>query len=278
MISIRNIFASTAAISVSGLLSFGSSFVRADDEVPPPPQGEGKKEERPNWRRDGDGRRSGLESPFDSLSEAEKAELRSAMDAVWHDPGVLAAREAMLQAMQKSGDAYKEALRKSMENSNPKIREILTKMMESHPSGDWGHRPDRRPEESGEKGAGGGEKDPPFFKGLSEEDRQILRDAREKADKDEGVTAAMARKEAAQTMEEKIEALRDLREALHKAMTAADPRVNDILKKLPVPGRDRGDGRKGEGKDRKDDSAPDGRETSAGREGFRRGESPQRPA
>jgi hypothetical protein len=174
MTSNRYVLSLSATITVAGFFLVGASAVFADDErsAPASSPADGQKIERAGWKRDGESRRPGGESPFDSLTEAEKAELRSAMDAVWHDPAVLAARESM----QKAGDAYKEALRKSMENTNPKIREILSKMMEGHPGGGWGHRPERRPEDVGEEKAPGDEKDPPFFKALSEEVRQILRE------------------------------------------------------------------------------------------------------
>lgn len=268
MTNTRIKFPKACLLLVTGLLAVASVPTFADDDPKPKPSGEEEKPERSDKKRDGDRRWSRGESPFDSLSDSEKAELRAAMDAVWHDPAVLAARGEMA----KAGDAYREALRKSMENTNPKIREILTKMMEGHTGGGWGHRGDRRPGEEGPPPPDGGpgkDKEPPFFKSLTEEDRQILRDAKAKADEDEAVKAAIAKKDAATSSEEKIEALRELREALHKAMLAADPRVGEVLSKLPVPGRDRGSRERREGgdkeKEKKDgEAAPDKPEASAG--------------
>ena len=121
--SISAAFGLTAALLISSAI--------AQDEKGKDHGGfpKGYKGQKDSDRRDGNfpRRESSHGSGFKDLSDKERAKVREALQKVWSDPEVIAARHNL----QKASEEYRETMRNALNNVDPEIQPILQKMMMS---------------------------------------------------------------------------------------------------------------------------------------------------
>ena len=158
-----SIFAAFAMIAA--LLA--SSAVGEDDKdkergYPKGYKGHKESDKRPegNWPR-----RDSNSSGFNKLSDEERTKIREALQQVWSDPEVIAARHELQQASEK----YRETMRTALKDVDPEIQPILQKMMMMSPRGPGGpgdgpgNGPNDRPGGGGPGGREWGDPDQPGF-------------------------------------------------------------------------------------------------------------------
>lgn len=134
-----------------------------------------------------------------------------------------AMQDPALQELRKKADSaaeeFRKAMREAMMKADPGLAELLKdRMGEKPPGGKDGRR------------EGG-----PGFANLSEGDRQRLMAAREKAKSDPAVQAAEAKKESAQSPEDRRAAGEEFHKAMKEAMLKADPSLGTIIEQLKPP-------------------------------------------
>ena len=193
----------------------------------------------------------GGEDPLAGLSEEERQRLREVMRRAWSDPAVIQAREEI----QTATKAYQQALRDAIELLDLELIDAVEKIRDS--SAYRGPFPENYrggagggPRGNGEGPLGGGRgfddfltmESPPFLKDLSEEDREIYREAHRKARESEPFKTTIGRlkevREQDDTLRDrKVELFREVRRVLTAQMVEADPRVKDILAKFPHTNR-----------------------------------------
>lgn len=157
------------------------------------------------------------QKPRDRMPPHIPPELRqrfeAARDKVMKDPA--------LQELRKKADLSAEEFRKAMREAimkvDPGLAEILKDRMGEKPPGAKDGRRD------------GG------FADLSEGDRQRLMAAREIAKSDPVVQAAHAKKESAQSPEERRAAGKEFHKAMKEALLKADPSLGTIIEQLKPP-------------------------------------------
>jgi len=162
----------------------------------------------------GPGREKIRDRMMENLPPEIRARFEAAREKAMQDPKI--------QELKKKADGINEEFRKAMRDAmmkaDPELAEILKeRFKEKMKDGKPGH--------------------PPGFADLSDEDRQKLMAAREKAKSDPSVVAAEEKKKAAKTPEERAAA----NEAFHAAMRAAllkvDPSLGPVLDNLKPPVR-----------------------------------------
>lgn len=140
-----------------------------------------------------------------------------------------------------ANDKFFQAARKKMTEIDPGLSEIVRKKRAGK-----GDRHGQGPDEMDLRGPGLKDSDRPHksgrpggpnprrsgFGSLDENERKTLQEARKKAKSDPAVQAALAKKEAAQTPEDREAAGEEYRKTIHGAMLKADPTLEPLLKKL----------------------------------------------
>jgi len=147
-----------------------------------------------------------------------------------------------------ANDKFFQAAREKMSEIDPGLAEIVREKKAS--KGDrHGVAPEemsrkepgpKNPQRADQKKRPGGPKTHQSgFGSLDENERTSLQEARKKAQTDPTVQAALAKKEAAKTPEDREAALKEYRQTIHEAMVKADSSIEPILKKLaPKPKAD----------------------------------------
>ena len=154
------------------------------------------------------------------LSEEERQRFRSAVNEIWHADEV----EKRRLAMQEANLAYRKALQDEIRRLevSPKLRGVLLKLLQSRFRQDGMRVGDPR---ASDRPNGSVESDRPY----SQEERAILDQARQKAEKTPEAVAAKLKVARAVTSREKALASGEYRRVMMRAMEAADPRVKRIF-------------------------------------------------
>ncbi len=155
----------------------------------------------------------------DKMLEHLPPELRkrfeAARDKAMQDPAI----QELKKKADAAGEEFRTAMRDAMMKADPGLANMLKEKMEDKfQGGKDGHRP----EASG-------------FANLSDNDRQKLMAAREKAKDDPAVQAAEAKKKDAKTPEQRQAALEEFHQAMKQALLKADPTIGPILDQLKPP-------------------------------------------
>ena len=191
----------------------------------------------------GDGAEAERKEMWDSLSDGEKEKLRAVLREVWSDPAVINARDEVKSA----AEAYQKAIREAVSQADPSMAELMAKAKKSSE----GHIHDRigRPP-SGRSGmfrrAGDYPMSPPgFSEKLSTEEQRKFRKAEEAAKETSNVVEAQAALKALQKQDEemrrkRLEAHRQLRQALLIEMVKKDPSVKELQDRLNLSSPARG--------------------------------------
>lgn len=186
------------------------------------------------------------QSPQPSPSGDQKPDetVREKPGSKWRDrlpPEVLkrfadarkkALEDPQIQALRETaGKANKEffaAMRKKMIEIDPGLADLVKDRLK----------------EGGGPGFGKGKDN--GFASLEEGERQRLMAARTVAKNDPGVQAAEQKKNAAQTPEERMTALKEYRRAMDEAILKADPSLAPVLEKIKPPKRQKPAGTPGD--------------------------------
>lgn len=189
----------------------GSLCAQSTSSDSPPPPGEHMKE---RFR--------------DKMLESLPPEIRKRFEAAREK----AMQDPTIQELKKKADAvnedFRKAMREAITKADPELADIIKDRMK-------------------DKMKGGDQKGPPGFANLSEEDRQKLMAAREKAKDDPAVQAAENLKKDAKTPDERRAAMEQFHKAMKAALLKADPSLGPILDQLkppqppPPPPREMGD-------------------------------------
>jgi hypothetical protein len=183
--------------------------------------------------------------PLRHLSPEERNKFREAMRQAWDDPAVLQARDEVKEAT----IAYQKALTEAISRTDPDVVSVLKKIRDSTESpGKNMYPPGGGPGDPGGRGRSGGGSgfrdfeafltggSPSFLNKLSEQQREIYRDAREKALKSPefqevfGVLRKM-RMHDDELRNKRIELFGRARQTLNAQMLKADKRVKEFLPK-----------------------------------------------
>lgn len=140
-----------------------------------------------------------------------------------------------------ANDKFFQATRKKMSEIDPGLTEIVRNKRggqgdqqglgpedknRKDPRQKKSDRPDRKERPGGPNSPRSG------FGSLDDSERQSLQAARKAAQADPAVQAALAKKEAATSPEDREAAGEEYRQTIHAAMVKADPSIEPILKKL----------------------------------------------
>lgn len=185
-------------------------------------------------RRTDAGNRKG--HSWDSLSEEERRKLREALREVWTDPAVISAREEVSQA----SNAYHEAIEAAVAAEDPAVAKLLNRVQAARK----GRLHDRIGEDSLTKhGRRRGDYpmgSPGFLEKLSPEEQEKFRSAQEAARESEAVREAREELEALREEDKdlrhrRLAAYKRMREAMHEAMVAADPEIEELRERFASP-------------------------------------------
>ncbi len=186
---------------------------------------------------------AGRKEMWDSLSDREKEKLRTVLREVWSDPAVISARDEVKSA----AEAYQKAIREAVSQADPSMAELMAKAKKSSE----GHIHDRiGGPPSGRSGmfrrAGDYPMSPPgFSEKLSPEEQQKFRKAEEAAKETPEVSEAQAALKALKKQDEemrrkRLEAHRQMRQALLIEMVKKDPSVKELQERLNLSSPVRG--------------------------------------
>jgi len=142
-----------------------------------------------------------------NLSPEMRARFHTAREKALKDPAL----QALRATAQKANEEFRRAMRDAMMKADPGLADVLKDAMK-----------ERGKESKKKKGD---------FGALNEGDRQRLMAAREKAKLDPAVVAADAKLKAATTSPERETAKGERRQAMGKAILAADPTLAPLLDK-----------------------------------------------
>lgn len=193
---------------------------------------------------------------WSELSEDDRTRLRDALRQVWSDPAVINAREEVKEA----SDAYQNAMRGAVQRVDPTLAETLLKLQNNVA----GETRDKLGGPAGFPGAFPrvGEDypthPPGFLERLTPEQRARWKSIEERTRQTPEVQAAMRsleeiRKQDEELRRRRLEAHRQVREAIMAELAQADPEFAEIMErsqKLPSkgkPGEPRGPEGKGLG-------------------------------
>ena len=239
-------FALVAALLISPV--FAQDDRETDRGAPkgPGPKGQKDSDRRPdgNWpRRDSHG------SGFKNLSEEERTKVREALQKVWSDPEVVAARHELQQA----SESYRETMRNALKNVDPEIQPILQKMMMTP----RGHGPGSGHGGNVPSGREWGDPNQPGFARLTVKrvsmeiaDRMEpeLRGAFDEAHKQviatEEFQTAIKNVEETTDFRKKFEEARKLRDVYRKELEKIDPKFKKYFGRFPGGPRPHGDSRR----------------------------------
>lgn len=188
------------------------------------------------------------QDPLRGIAPEKRERLRETMKKIWTDSAVLQARGEVAAATEN----YQKALRAAVERTDPEMLEVIEEIRASSNSEFKGFLQ----RDAGQHRGGHGGRDfrdpfaaimnapPPFLKDLTEEQREIYKNARQKATQSRAFQEALKEMEAVrekdnELREERISLFRNLRQILTREMTQADERIKDWL---PVPGGPGGPG------------------------------------
>jgi len=217
------------AFTACALLGAGlGAFAQTPAESPTPPKG--PPPAKPSGEHGGKMRGPMREHLLENLPPEIKKRVEDARAKALQDPKIQSLRENA----DKANEEFFKAMREKMQEIDPGLGELIKKQA------DKGGK-DRK---NKDKGPGG----PPGLGNLSEEERQKLMTAREKANADPAVQDAAKKKEAAQSPEDRKTASEGYRKAMHDAMIKADPSIAPLLEKMgPKPPQPPPPGPAGEG-------------------------------
>ncbi len=180
---------------------------------------------------------------WESLSDEEKEKLRTALRDVWTDPAVINAREEVKTAT----DAYQKAIREAVAKADPSVAGLMAKA-EKNSEGRMGDRIGGPP--GGRTGMfrRGGDypmSPPGFMEKLSPEEQEKFRKAEAEAKKTPEVQEALEAfkvlgKQDEALRRKRLEAHRQMRQAILNAMVKADPSIKELQDRLEFPSYGRG--------------------------------------
>lgn len=163
----------------------------------------------------------------------------------FHAARMKAMQDPEIQKLQvearSANDKFFQATRKKMSEIDPGLAEIVRKKGagkgDRHGLGPEGkNRKDSGPKNSDradrKERSGGPQPHRPGFGSLDDSERQSLQEARKEVQADPAVQAALTKKEAAKTPEDREAAGKEYRQTIHEAMVKANPSIEPILKKL----------------------------------------------
>ena len=172
--------------------------------------GEGTTPEPPPPREQGP-RHKGLARFLESLPPETRKRFEAAREKALQDPKL----QELRQAADRANRDFLRAMRDKMLEIDPGLADIVKRLA--------GWRKSWR----GWREEGG-------FGNLSEDEREKLISAREKAKSDLAVQAAEKKKQAANTLEERDAASEEYRKAVREAMVKADPSIASLLEKIAL--------------------------------------------
>ncbi|MEM8954208.1 MAG: hypothetical protein AAGD22_08665 [Verrucomicrobiota bacterium] len=194
----------------------------------------------------GGGGREGMGEP---LTEEERERVREVLAKVWQDPEVVAAKESVAMATEE----YRDALKAAVLRVDPGAEELMARMHEK--SRMMAMRKEHDAHRRRMFGGGGGGPLGPglheFLARLSDEERLIFMEARDKADQTEAVRVLREEMRAVEDPEERMKYMTRSRDLLLQEMVKIDERVKELLPRLQSrggrpngggPGRAGGDG------------------------------------
>lgn len=156
----------------------------------------------------------------DKMLEHLPPELRkrfeAARDKAMQDPAI----QELKKKADAAGEDFRTAMRDAMIKADPGLAEMLKERMDD--KGRSGNKDGRHIESPG-------------FTNLSENDRQKLMAAREKAKDDPAVQAADAKRKDAKTPEQRQAAMEEFHKVMKDALLKADPTIGPILDQLKPP-------------------------------------------
>ncbi|MBE2205083.1 MAG: hypothetical protein IAE94_12175 [Chthoniobacterales bacterium] len=138
-----------------------------------------------------------------------RARFEAAREKAMQDPAL----QELRKKAEAANEEFRKAMREAMSKADPGLAEYVKKQI-------------------GEKMKEGRPEKGPGFANLSEEDRQKLMAAREKAKSDPAVTAAEEAKKAAKSPEERRTAMEQFHKAMNAAILKVDPSLAPILEKM----------------------------------------------
>ncbi len=221
------------------------------------------KEER--GRPPGEPPRGGDWGPGDNLTPEERARIRATLSEVWNDEAVVLAR----QEVKTATDQFRKTIEDAVLRIDPEVAELMKKMHEGSQSHELEHRgrgggpfggpggreegPPRGGPFDGKGGPDGGRTQrsggrdwlpydlsvvlarPPFWNGLSDEQKQSYDQARKDALESEPVKAVRERigesyKQYQNVRRRQIESLKELRRTVMAEIAKSQPELADKMK------------------------------------------------
>ncbi|MEI6033341.1 MAG: hypothetical protein WCS65_03545 [Verrucomicrobiae bacterium] len=155
-----------------------------------------------------------LERMKDNMPPELRARFEAARAKAMQDPAVL----ELKKKADASAEEFRKAMREAMMKADPGLADLMKEQM-----GKW------------RDGKDGKRDEPPGFSNLSDNDRQKLMAAREKAKSDPALQSAEAKKNEAKTPEERHAAMEEFHKAMKAAILKADPTLAPILEQLKPP-------------------------------------------
>jgi hypothetical protein len=212
MITTEKFLALTLAAILGGL-----SIAPAEnsDKKPPGPPNEGNMRDKMR------------EKFLGNLPPDIRQRFKAAREKALQDPKI----QELRKGAERANGEFLKAMRDKMMEIDPGLGEFVRKKAME----DGKNFKDRREDGKGwmDKARGEMRPDgPPGMGGLTEEERQKLMDARQKAKSDPAVQAAEKKKDEAKTPEDRKTASEDYRQVMHDAMLKIDPSLKGIMEKL----------------------------------------------
>lgn len=182
---------------------------------------------------------------WESLSQEDREKLREALREVWTDPAVLSAREEVKLA----SEAYQEAIRNAVGKADPSVAGLLKEMQAVNEGNGRARVKGDGPVRFGPRGLEYSAGPPAFLENLTPEERELFKEAEQKAQSDKSVIAARKELEALRERDEqirrqKMEAHQKMRRAVLEVMFADNPELKSLQSRLDfTPGKGKGKGR-----------------------------------